>query len=71
MPKRPKVKLAPPEAGEIWLDCYDYPNEKHYLILENRSTVPFEHYYLVLDFVTGDIFLRDIDDWLENWQKIA
>lgn len=74
MPKRPKVTPQPPEGGEIWQDCYDFGDERQYLVLEleSRSEISFDtRMYRVLCLRTGEVVLRNMADWLTSWLRLA
>jgi hypothetical protein len=74
MPKRPKITPQPPEVGEIWQDCYDFGDERQYLILEldSETEITFDtRMYRVLSLVTGEICYRNMADWLTSWLRLA
>lgn len=74
MPKRPKITPQPPESGEIWQDCYDFGDERQYLVLELDSEyeITFDtRMYRVLWLATGEIISRNMADWLQSWLRLA
>lgn len=66
MPKRPKLNPIPPEVGDIWRDCYDWLDERYYLLLERvdwDEGIAFD----ALDLYDGTRSTVNMADWRTSW----